>query len=106
MTSEYTADGMWGRFVDLPKAYSVLLANLYKSLYNIHTRLRSESEDPLIQAVLSKLDREDVTEDDLTRVDRELLAAWRDKRLKLTLLASRVEESVFILHDMAERVEE
>ncbi|KZV69059.1 hypothetical protein PENSPDRAFT_652745 [Peniophora sp. CONT] len=93
-------------FVDLPKAYSVLLANLYKSLYNINTRLRTEQEEPLIKAVLAKLDREDVTEDDLTRVDRELLATWRDKRMKLTLLAARVEESVFILHDMAERSEE
>ena len=95
-----------GRYVDLPKAYSVLLGNLYKSLYNINTRRRIEQEEPLIQAVLAKLDRSDVTEDDLTRVDRELLAAWRDKRLKLTLLAARVEESVFILHDMAERIEE
>jgi len=90
-------------YVDLPKANTVLLGNLYKTLYNIYLRRRAEVETPLIKAVLLKLDREDVTEGNLTRAERELLAEWRDKREKLTVLEMRVQESVFILRDMASR---
>lgn len=92
-----------GRYIDLPKANTVLLGNLYKTLYNIYLRRRAEVETPLIKAVLLKLDREDVTEGNLTRAERELLAEWREKREKLTVLEMRVQESVFILRDMASR---
>ncbi|KAI0028524.1 RNA polymerase III subunit RPC82-domain-containing protein [Vararia minispora EC-137] len=88
-------------FVDLPKAYRVILTNLHKTLFNIHLRRRTESSAPLVQAVLSKLERTDVSEDNLTRAEREVLASWRARRDRLTVLEMRVEEAVFILSDMA-----
>lgn len=91
------------RYVDLQKAYTVLVGNLYKALYNIMTRRQSEQEEPVLKAVLEKRQRTDVMQDEgrlLTRNERELLAQWEKKREKLTVLEMRVEESVFILRDM------
>lgn len=90
-------------YVDLQKAYTVLVGNLYKTLYNIMSRRQSEQEEPLLKAVLEKRQRTDVMQDEerlLTRNERELLAQWEKKREKLTVLEMRVEESVFILRDM------
>ncbi|GJE86976.1 RNA polymerase III subunit RPC82-domain-containing protein [Phanerochaete sordida] len=90
-------------YVDLQKASTVLVGNLYKMLYNIVTRRQSEQEEPLLKAVLEKRQRSDVMQDEerlLTRNERELLAQWEKKREKLTVLEMRVEESVFILRDM------
>ncbi|EKM55648.1 uncharacterized protein PHACADRAFT_121372 [Phanerochaete carnosa HHB-10118-sp] len=90
-------------YVDLQKAYTVLVGSLYKTLYNVITRRKSEQEEPLLKAVLEKRQRTDVMQDEerlLTRSERELLAQWEKKREKLTVLEMRVEESVFILRDM------
>jgi DNA-directed RNA polymerase III subunit RPC3 len=71
------------RYVDLSKACSVLLGNLYK-------------------AVLEKKERSDVSQDEglLTRNERETLKEWDMKIEKLTVLEARVEDVVFILKDL------
>lgn len=89
-------------YVDLPKAYSVLLASLYKTLYNISRRKQAEADDPVVKAVLEKRQRSDVSEDEerlLTRNEREVLAVYEKKCEKLNVLEMRVEEAVFILRD-------
>ncbi|KAI0933160.1 hypothetical protein AcV7_004715 [Taiwanofungus camphoratus] len=89
-------------YVDLQKAYSVLLDNLYKTLYNIETRRQAEEEEPGVKAVIEKRQRSDVSQDEerlLTRNEREVLAQWEKKREKLTVLEMRVEEAVFVLRD-------
>ncbi|OCH95603.1 hypothetical protein OBBRIDRAFT_883860 [Obba rivulosa] len=90
-------------YVDLQKAYTVLLRNLYKTLYNIAARAEAEAEEPTVKAVLEKRQRSDVSQDEehlLTRVEREVLAEWEKKREKLAVLQMRVEEAVFILRDL------
>ncbi|EJD05716.1 uncharacterized protein FOMMEDRAFT_103906 [Fomitiporia mediterranea MF3/22] len=90
-------------YVDLPKAYSVLLGKFYKTLYNIGMRKRAESEDATVRAVLEKSERSDVRADPslLTRMEREVLQSWEERRDKLTVLEMRVEEAVFILRDLS-----
>lgn len=81
----------------------MLLSNMYKMLYNIEMRQQTEAEEPTLKAVLEKRQRSDVSQDEerlLTRNEREVLAEWEKKQEKLTVLASRVEESVFILRDL------
>ncbi|KAI0086297.1 RNA polymerase III subunit RPC82-domain-containing protein [Irpex rosettiformis] len=90
-------------YVDLQKAYAVIISNLYKTLHNIVRRRQVEEEEPLLRAVLDKRQRSDVSQDEerlLTRNEREMLAKWEKKCEKLTVLEMRVEESVFILRDM------
>ncbi|KAI9064257.1 hypothetical protein FKP32DRAFT_1626167 [Trametes sanguinea] len=90
-------------YVDLQKASAVQIRNLYKTLYNIAARRQAEQDEPLLKAVLEKRQRSDVSQDEerlLTRNERELLAEWEKKREKLTVLEMRVEEAVFILHDL------
>jgi len=90
-------------YVDLQKAYSVLLDHLYKTLYNIAMRRQAEEEEPAIKAVLQKRQRSDVSQDEerlLTRNEREVLAQWEKKREKLTVLEMRIEEAVFVLRDL------
>ena len=93
----------WFRYVDLHKAYAVAIGNLYKTLYNVNSRRRAEEEDVTVQAVLQKCQRTDVQEDPslLSRIERETLRAWEEKRDKLLVLEMRVEEAVFILRDLA-----
>ena len=91
------------RYVDLQKAYAVIISNLYKTLYNIARRRQVEEEEPILRAVLDKRQRSDVSQDEerfLTRNEREMLAKWEKKREKLTVLEMRVEEAVFILRDL------
>ncbi|KAI0340517.1 hypothetical protein BDW22DRAFT_1359908 [Trametopsis cervina] len=90
-------------YVDLQKAYTVAIGDLYKTLYNVSRRRQVEEEEPVLRAVLEKRQRSDVSQDEerlLTRNEREVLARWEKKREKLTVLEMRVEESVFILRDM------
>lgn len=89
--------------MDLQKAYTVLLGNLYKTLYNIATRRQAEQDEPTLKAVLEKRQRSDVSQDEerlLTRNEREMLVEWESKREKLTVLEMRVEEIVFLLRDL------
>lgn len=91
------------RYVDLNKAYLVLLRHLYKTLHNISTRRRVEEEEPSVRAVLEKKQRSDVSQDLerlLTRNERETLSAWEYCREKLTVAEMRVEEAVFILRTL------
>jgi DNA-directed RNA polymerase III subunit RPC3 len=90
------------RYVDLSKACSVLLGNLYKTLYNINVRKQAETEEASVKAVLEKRERSDVSQDEglLTRNERETLKEWELKIEKLTVLEARVEEVVFILKDL------
>ena len=90
------------RHVDLAKAYSTLLASLYKTLFNIGARRQAEQEEPNVTAVLVKRERTDVAQDVnlLTRMEREVLAEWERKREMLDVLEMRVEEAVFILRDL------
>ncbi|KAM5539045.1 hypothetical protein V8D89_007268 [Ganoderma adspersum] len=90
-------------YVDLQKAYNVILGNMYKTLYNIAARRQSEQEESNLKAVLEKRQRSDVSQDEerlLTRNERELLARWEKKREKLTMLEMRVEEAVLVLRDL------
>ncbi|EJF65699.1 RNA polymerase III subunit RPC82-domain-containing protein [Dichomitus squalens] len=90
-------------YVDLQKAYNVLLDNMYKTLFNITARRQAEQDEPNVKAVMDKRQRSDVSQDEerlLTRNERELLAQWEKKREKLTVLEMRVEEAVFILRDL------
>ncbi|KAG0706350.1 RNA polymerase III subunit RPC82-domain-containing protein [Suillus ampliporus] len=88
--------------VDLHKAYSALLGNLYKTLYNIGVRRQAEQEESTVKAVLAKRERTDVAQDEnlLSRMERDVLKEWETKREKLTVLEMRVEEAVFILRDL------
>lgn len=90
------------RHVDLAKAYSALLASLYKTLFNIGARRQAEQEEPSVKAVLMKRERTDVAQDAnlLTRMEREVLTEWERKREMLSVLEMRVEEAVFILRDL------
>jgi DNA-directed RNA polymerase III subunit RPC3 len=87
------------RYVDLQKAYSVLLCDFYKILHNIRLRRRAEEEEPPLKAVLDKRERSDVSQDEslLTRMERDVLKEWESKRERLTILEMRVEEAAFIL---------
>lgn len=87
----------------MQKAYSVILGNMYKTLYNIAARRQSEQEESSLKAVLEKRQRSDVSQDEerlLTRNERDMLARWEKKRDKLTMLEMRVEEAVFVLRDL------
>ncbi|KAF8275219.1 hypothetical protein EI94DRAFT_1768490 [Lactarius quietus] len=88
-------------YVDLAKACSVILGNLYKTLYNINVRKHAETEDRGIKAVTEKRERSDVSQNEglLTRNERETLREWELRIEKLTVLEARVEEVVFILND-------
>jgi len=91
------------RYVDLPKAFSVILGNVYKTLYNIIARRRVERENPEVFAVLDKRERSDVSQDEnlLTRLEREVLQTWEIKEEKLAVIEMRVEEMIFLLKDLA-----
>ncbi|KAG6836612.1 hypothetical protein H0H93_006033 [Arthromyces matolae] len=89
-------------YVDLHKAYSVILGNLYKTLHNIGTRRRAEIEANEVRGVLEKRERSDVSRDEnlLSRLERDILKEWDLKQKRLTVLEMRVEETVFILKDL------
>ena len=90
------------RYVDLQKAFSVILGSVYKTLYNIMARRRAECEISDVSLVLEKCERSDVSQDAslLTRLERELLMEWQKKQTKLGVLEMRVEEIVFLLKDL------
>ena len=66
-------------------------------------RRRAEAEDATVRAVLEKSERSDVREDPslLSRMERDILKTWEERRDKLTMLEMRVEEAVFIIRDLA-----
>ena len=88
--------------VDLSKVYSVILGNLYKTLFNISIRRQAEKEEPMVKAVLEKRLRSDVSEDEslLSSLEMNIIKEWEQKEEKLTILEMRVEESVFIIRDL------
>ncbi|KAJ7684718.1 RNA polymerase III subunit RPC82-domain-containing protein [Mycena polygramma] len=89
--------------VDLQKAYSVILGNLYKTLYNIGVRRQAEQEEPMVKAVLEKRERSDVSQDEaglMSRMELDMIKEWEAKQEKLTVLEMRVDESVFMLRDL------
>jgi DNA-directed RNA polymerase III subunit RPC3 len=91
------------RYVDLQKAFSVILGNVYKTLYNIMVRRRTEREISDVSVVLEKCERSDVSQDEslLTRLERDLLKEWQKKQTKLGVLEMRVEEIIFLLKDLS-----
>ena len=90
------------RYVDLQKAFSVILGNVYKTLYNIMARRRAERAISDVSVVLEKCERSDVSQDEslLTRLERDLLKEWQTKQTKLGVLEMRVEEIIFLLKDL------
>lgn len=84
------------------KAFSIILGQVYKTLYNISMRRRAEQEAPEVKAVLEKRERSDVRQDEtlLTRLERELVREWEGKLQKVTALEMRVEETLFVLKDL------
>ena len=97
----YFIDFILFRYVDLRKAYSVVLGNLYKTLYNIGARREAEEASPAVKPVLEKTKRSDVQQDIslLSRIEKDILREWQEKKEKLTVLEMRVEESVFLIRD-------
>lgn len=91
------------RYVDLQKAFSVILGNVYKTLYNIMARRRAERDISDVSVVLGKCERSDVSQDEslLTRLERDLLKEWQTKQTKLGVLEMRVEEIIFLLKDLS-----
>ncbi|KAJ7074322.1 RNA polymerase III subunit RPC82-domain-containing protein [Mycena amicta] len=90
--------------VDVQKAVSVILGNLYKTLYNISRRRQAEREEPMVKAVMEKRERSDVSQNEeelMSRMELDTIREWEEKREKMTVLESRVEESVFILRDLS-----
>ncbi|TFK67900.1 hypothetical protein BDN72DRAFT_842495 [Pluteus cervinus] len=90
-------------YVDSKKAYSIILGQFYKTLYNICMRMQSEEEQGDVRAVLEKTERSDVRQDEslLTRLERDILAEWRLKQEKLIIMQLRVDEAVFVLRDLS-----
>ncbi|KIY43706.1 hypothetical protein FISHEDRAFT_52951 [Fistulina hepatica ATCC 64428] len=90
-------------YVDLRKAYAAILRGLYQTLYNIGQRRQAEEEEPVVRAVLEKRQRTDVSQDEslLTRLEREVLAEWERKQIKLSVLEMRVDETLFIIRDLS-----
>lgn len=88
--------------MDQHKAFSTILGQVYKTLYNISVRQRAEREVPEVKAVLEKMERSDVRQDEglLTRLEREIAQEWEGKLGKLMALEMRVEETLFILKDL------
>jgi DNA-directed RNA polymerase III subunit RPC3 len=88
--------------VDTPRTYSSLLFSLYRTLGNILARQRTELQR--IQPLLTKRERTDVqTNPDqyMTRDERAALDEYFVQRERLSALAQRVDESVFVLRDLA-----
>lgn len=85
------------------KAYSVLLGNIHKTLFNILSRKVAEEEDSIVRGVLEKRARSDVMKDEslLTRTERETLQEFEYRLERLNGLERRVEEVAFILRDLA-----
>jgi DNA-directed RNA polymerase III subunit RPC3 len=89
----------WG--IDLPRAYNVLVASVYKTLGNILQRRSSEKERRKAalareqQAFARGLDRSV-----MTAKDQEDLADLDDVVRKLALAEARCEMVVFILRDL------
>lgn len=81
----------------------MILGNLYKTLYNIGVRRQAEKDEPIVKAVLEKSERTDIMEGDglLSAYEKTVLEEWERKRLRLTALEMRVEESVFVLRDLS-----
>jgi len=90
------------RYVDLHKAYSVVLGNVYKSMYNIGMRRQAEQDAADVKAVLEKRGRSDVSQDEslLSKLERGILEEWEIKRDRLTILEMRTDETIFILKDL------
>lgn len=86
----------------------MILADVYKTLYNIMMRRRAESESSDVAAVLEKRQRSDVSQDEnlLTRLEREVLREWETKQKRLAVLEMRVEEIVYLLKDLGRYNEE
>ncbi|KZV94041.1 hypothetical protein EXIGLDRAFT_739978 [Exidia glandulosa HHB12029] len=89
--------------VDLPKTYAVLLRNLYKTLFNIQLRKHAEEVDnSQVLDVIAKAERGAGILDEtlLMPNERKMVAEWREKRRRLTVLEMRVLESVFVLKEL------
>ena len=89
------------RYVDLPKTYSVLLTSAYKTLGNILTRRAHETS--LVQALLDKRSRSDVSDNWevlMGRAEREALEEYERKMEEMRVLEMRTEETVFVLKDL------
>ncbi|KAH7107752.1 RNA polymerase III subunit RPC82-domain-containing protein [Auriculariales sp. MPI-PUGE-AT-0066] len=91
-------------YVNLAKTNAVIVRDMYKTLYNVQHRKRSEGEDHIIiRSVLEKMERGGTFSTDdsqLTRTERELLAELHDKRRRLTVLQMRIMQSVFVLKNL------
>lgn len=102
--SEHRCSCQRFRFVDTPRTYASLLFSLYRTLGNILTRQRTELQR--IQPLLDKRGRTDVQtniDQYMTRDERAALEEYYVQRERLSTLAQRVDESVFVLRDLAEQ---
>ena len=82
MSANSVSANSWCQWlVDLTKAYSVLLGNIHKMLYNILSWKLAEEEEPVVKSVREKRARSDVMNDEslLSRVEREVLCDFESK---------------------------
>lgn len=94
-------------YVDEHKAFTGILQNLYKTLFNISARREVEREDPMVKAVLEKRERTDVQEDEeglLTSMEKDVIKGWEDKEERLGVLEGRIQECVFVARELGRAV--
>lgn len=102
MTNTWANEVGLVRFIDTPRTYASLLHSLYRTMGNILVRQRTELER--VQPLLDKRERTDVqanVDQYMTRDERIALEDFFNKRERLSVLASRIDESVFVLQDLA-----
>ncbi len=90
------------RYVDLPRAYTAMARTLCKTLFNVLARKEGEASSPLIRGLLEKCSREDVANDEslLSHTEKALLQTWQSTRDRLSVLANRLDEALFVLRDL------
>ncbi|KAK7043743.1 RNA polymerase III subunit C82 [Paramarasmius palmivorus] len=94
-------------YVDEHKAFTGILQNLYKTLFNISARREVEREDPMVKAVLEKRERTDVREDEeglLSAMEKDVIKSWEDKEERLGILEGRLQECVFVVRELGRAV--
>lgn len=89
------------RHIDSEKVHYALLKLFSKSMFSAMVRENTELSDPVMQSVLAKSSRIDVANDDrlLTEFDRNMLQTWESRRMKLTVLVSRMDNAIFVVRD-------
>ena len=89
------------RYIDLDKAFAVLIRVFFKTITNVLLRHENEETEPLLKSVLEKSSRVDVAEDPslLVPSEREILETWEKRSEKYNIAKVRIEQSLFTLRE-------